>query len=305
MTFSQEAKNELCRISSPCSSCKKALLYGILMCCRGVREDFITLNIENKAIVELFAQDLEEITRVKCTIMSPDFNNYALHPSHTILIDNQNDIDTIINTFFDDISKRHYIPAELIKKHCCRAAFLRGVFLICGSIINPAKEYHFEFSVSSERAAGGLMELLDKEGFPFKRTTRGNSFILYLKESNYIEDILTYLGAVQSTFALMNMKIEKEMRNKANRVTNCETANIDKTVNASVLQLEKIRLIKDDDSFDTLPPELQEVALLRLMNPDASLRELCQLSGDTITRSGMNHRLKKLIEIANKLQQEW
>lgn len=304
MTFSQEVKNELCRAAIPCNQCKKAMLYGILMCCRGVRTDIITLVIENRALVDLFTGLLEELTGVTCRVISPDLNSTGLHPSYTIQIEKEEDIDKVIAYFFVDIPKRHYIPSFLTENHCCAVAFFRGVFLICGSIVNPAKEYHFELNISSERTASGLIELLEKEGFPFKRVIRGNSYVLYLKESNYIEDVLTYMGAVQSTFVLINMKIEKEMRNKANRVTNCETANIDKTVNASVLQLEKIKYIKEDDSFDTLPAELQEVALLRLMNPDASLRELCQLSGNTITRSGMNHRLKKLIDIADRLKQD-
>ena len=136
----------------------------------------------------------------------------------------------------------------------------------------------------------------------FKKTMRNKNFILYIKESNQIEDMLTYLGAVKSSIGLMNLKIEKELRNQVNRVTNCETANIGKTVNASMEQIEKITMIREKVGFEALPVELQDVAIMRLMNPEASLRELCLLCGNTISRSGINHRLKKIMEFSDNLE---
>lgn len=309
MTYSQEVKNELCSAHISCKSCKKAMLYGMLMCCRGIRENSITLNLENKIIVDFFTQTLIDMTGAIITVESPDFRQYSnsrgkqSRPIFTIRIEDENDINKIIEVFFGDISKKHYLNKALIQKKCCETAFLKGVFLICGSIINPQKEYHFEFSLSSDRVADQIQEQLLKHGFDFKKTQRANSFILYIKESNKIEEILTFLGAVKATFELMNLKIEKEMRNNINRVTNCETANIGKTINASVNQIEQIRKIRENAGFETLSIELQEIALLRLMNPDSSLNELCILYGNKISRSGLNHRLKKLLKIAEELEE--
>lgn len=310
MTYSQEVKNEICALCGAkaflsCKDCKKALIYGMLMCCRGIREDSITLNIENKTIVDFFTESLIDFTGAIVTVQGPSAREYSekksKHPFFTISIADQDDINRIISFFFGDITNKHSVSKELLKKPCCRVSFLRGVYLICGSMINPQKEYHFELSLSSNRLSEQLLTLLLNEGFVFKKTERANSIVLYLKESNKIEDILTFLGAVKSTLALINLKIEKEMRNNVNRVTNCETANIGKTVNASLLQLEKIKRIRDIIGLDELAPELQEVALLRLLNPEASLRDLCELNGNKMSKSGLNHRLKKLTEIADKL----
>lgn len=301
MTYSQEVKNELCSVHISCQSCRSSLIYGMLIVSRGIREDSITFNIENKSVVELFSSEIIDLTGTIVTVRSPSFINRSKYPFYTITVEDQKDVERIILQFFGGIENKHTINYELFKKPCCSVAFLRGVFLICGSMINPEKEYHLEFSVSSERLADMLLKMLEKAGFEFKKTIRLNSFILYIKESNTIEDVLTYLGAVKSSLKLMNLKIEKEMRNKVNRVTNCETANIGKTVNASLMQIEKISKIQNTIGLEELPAELQDIALLRLLNPESSLNELCQLYNGTISRSGLNHRLKKLMEIADTL----
>lgn len=302
MTFSQEIKNEICNAKLHCKECSYAMILGMLICCRGVREGAITLNIENKSVVDFFTTNLIDLTGVIVTVKSPDIRNRTKRPIFTLSIDEKSDVESVISCFFKLIENKHVIDDSIIKKSCCKIAFLRGVYLICGTMINPQKEYHFEFNLSSERLCDRLLEILTDIGVEFKKTIRNKSFVLYIKESNQIEDMLTYLGAVKCSIELMNLKIEKELRNQANRVTNCETANIGKTVNASMEQIEKIKLIKETIGFDALPTELQDIAIMRLMNPEASLRELCMLNGNTITKSGLNHRIKKLIEIADKLK---
>ncbi|MFZ2539103.1 MAG: DNA-binding protein WhiA [Oscillospiraceae bacterium] len=302
MTFSQEIKNEICNAKLSCKSCQRAMIYGMLMCCRGIKEDSITLNIENKGVVDFFTASLIDLTGTIVTVKSPNIRNRTKRPLYTISIDDKNDVDKIISYFFNSIEYKHTINETYIEKTCCKIAFLRGVYLICGTMINPQNEYHFEFSLSSERICNQILEILTSIGIEFKKTFRNKNFVLYIKESNQIEDMLTYLGAMKSSINLMNLKIEKELRNQVNRVTNCETANIGKTVNASMGQIEKITMIKETIGFDALPIQLQDIAIMRLMNPEASLRELCLLSGNTISRSGLNHRLKKIIEIADNLE---
>ncbi|MEG0693083.1 MAG: DNA-binding protein WhiA [Oscillospiraceae bacterium] len=301
MTFSQEIKNEICNAKLSCKSCQNAMIYGMLMCCRGIRENSITLNIENKTVVDFFTSHLIDLTETIVTVKSPDIRNRTKRPIYTISIDDKNDVDKIISYFFISIDNKHSINETYIEKNCCKVAFLRGVYLICGTMINPQNEYHFEFNLSSEKLCDRILNILSGIGVEFKKILRNKNYILYIKESNQIEDMLTYLGAMKSSLNLMNLKIEKELRNQANRVTNCETANIGKTVNASMGQIEKISMIKEKVGFDALPVELQEIAIMRLMNPEASLRELCLLCGNTISRSGLNHRLKKIIEFADNL----
>lgn len=301
MTFSQEIKNEICNAKLPCGFCNRALIYGMLMCCRGIRENSITLNIENKHVVDLFTSNLIDLSGAIVTVKSPNIRNRTKRPIYTISIEDESDVSKIISLFFNSIENKHSINHDYIKNQCCKVAFLRGVYLICGTMINPQNEYHFEYSFSSERVCNQVLDILLELGIEFKKTIRNKNFVLYIKESTQIEDMLTYLGAVKCSLNLMNLKIEKELRNKVNRVTNCETANIEKTVNASMEQIKKITKIKQSIGFDELPVNLQEVAILRLMNPEASLRELCLLSGNNISRSSLNYRLKKLCEVADKL----
>lgn len=304
MTFSQEVKNEICKHSFGCENCRKAMLYGMLYCCKGIKEDSITIYIENRTIVSFFSQNLIDLTSPIVTVKEPELNNKKIHDFFTITIEDKNDIQRIIDMFFGDINDKYSLKEDILEYECCYIWFIRGVFLLSGTIVDPQKEYHLEISVTNEEIADNLLYILKQLDLEFKLTHRAKNHAIYLKESSKIEDTLTVLGAVSSNFKLINSKIEKEMRNNVNRATNCETANISKTVNASLLQIQKIQLIRDTIGFDSLKPELQEVALLRLMNPELSLVELCELSGNTITKSGLNYRLKKLIEIADSIEQE-
>lgn len=304
MTFSQEVKNEICKHSFGCPNCRRAMLYGMLYCCKGIKEDSITIYMENRTIVSFFTQNLIDLTAPIVTVKEPDFNNKRIHDFFTITIEDKNDIDSIIDVFFGDINDKSLLNEEILEEECCCVWFFRGAFLLSGTIVDPKKEYHLEISATTEDIADNLLYVLSQLSLDFKLTNRAKKYAIYLKESSKIEDSLTILGATSSNFKLINSKIEKEMRNNINRATNCETANIDKIVNASVVQIQKIQLIRDTIGFDQLKPELQEVALLRLMSPELSLNELCELSGNKLTKSGLNYRLKKLIEIADKIEIE-
>ena len=184
------------------------------------------------------------------------------------------------------------------------AAFLSGAFLACGAVSDPEKGYRVEFATQHQPLADDLAALLAEVLAPPKRTVRRNDYLLYYKESENIEDLLTYLGAPKSSLELMEVKIVKELRNRVNRATNCETANISKTVNAALAQIEDIRLIEASGGVGALDEELRELARLRLQNPDMSLRELGQALTSPISRSGVNHRLRRISEYAAELRKK-
>lgn len=180
--------------------------------------------------------------------------------------------------------------------------FAGGAFLACGSVNDPQKEYHLEFSVPEEELAAELAQLLEDIGVTAGRVIRRGQHIVYIKGSESIEDTLTFIGAQQCTLELMNVKIYKDVRNKANRIANCDSANIDKVVNAAMKQIEDIKLIASVSGLDSLSDDLKEVALLRLENTDMSLKEIGENLSEPLSRSGVNHRFQKLSKIADSLR---
>ena len=190
----------------------------------------------------------------------------------------------------------------LIQQSCCRRAFIRGAFLACGSVSNPQKAYHFEIVCAAEAKAMQLRDIINSFDLDAKIVKRKKAYVVYLKEGTQIVDVLNVMEAHVALLELENVRIVKEMRNSVNRKVNCETANINKTVSAAVRQMEDIKYIRDTVGFDKLPEGLKDVALTRLENPDATLKELGGLLKDPVGKSGVNHRLRKLSEIAVKLR---
>jgi hypothetical protein len=190
----------------------------------------------------------------------------------------------------------------LVQNTCCKKAFLRGAFLVGGSISDPAKSYHFEIVCTSREQAEQLRNILIDFETDAKIVERKGHFVVYLKEGSQIVDILGSMGAFVSLMNLENVRILKEMRNTVNRKVNCETANISKTVNAAVKQVKDIERIRDTIGFDTLPHTLREIAQVRLEYPEAPLKELGTYLDPPVGKSGVNHRLRRLSEIADRLK---
>jgi DNA-binding protein WhiA len=193
------------------------------------------------------------------------------------------------------------IRKDLIKKRCDKKAWLRGAFLAGGSVNSPERDYHLEIITNDSVLARDIQRLLRSFGLKAKTSERKNFYVVYLKESEHIFEFLALVGAHQALFAFEDARILKGMRNQVNRMLNCETANLDKTVDAAVRQAENIRLIQNQGGFASLPDNLREIALLRLDNPDASLKELGEMLCPAVGKSGVNHRLRKLDEIAGRL----
>ena len=190
----------------------------------------------------------------------------------------------------------------IIKKRCCRKACLRGIFLAAGSITDPAKSYHLELSCASSYMAEDVRKLVNSLGLKARVSTRRSRYIVYLKDSEQIADFLGIIGAANQLFKFENVRITKEMRGTANRVINCENANLQRSVNASQRQIADIRYIEQEKGLDWLPDKLRETARLRLENPEVSLAELAQLFEPPIGKSGLNHRLEKLSKTAEELR---
>ncbi len=189
-----------------------------------------------------------------------------------------------------------------MKCDVCLREFLRAAFIMCGSVTDPAKQYHLDFSSSDEGVIKIISAVLEKAGFVAGHGKRKNCFIVYFKDSDIISDLLVYLGATASAFEIMNGKILKEVRNNANRLVNCDTANIEKTINASQKYIEAIEYIKSREALSTLPSELREVSELRIKFTQASLNELASKCQPPITKSGMKHRLEKILQYAEELK---
>ena len=181
-------------------------------------------------------------------------------------------------------------------------AFLRGVFVSCGSVTDPNREYHLEMGLQTSERTEPLRRFIEEHGMAIKSTVHGKTPRLYAKESGLIEDFLTYIGAGNHALEIMRVKIEKDFRNRVNRSVNCDSANLDKTVAASEKCRRDIEFIIESIGFDALRPELRETARLRLENPESSLSEMCAMFSPPLSRSGLNHRLKKLSLIAEELR---
>ena len=192
----------------------------------------------------------------------------------------------------------------VLMQNCCKRAFIRGAFLAAGSISDPEKFYHFEIACATEAKAKQIQGLILSMGIEAKIVLRKKYFVVYIKEGSQIVDILNVMEAPVALMELENIRILKEMRGSVNRQVNCETANINKTVSAAVKQMEDIIYIRDTAGFDSLPDNLREIAELRLARPEATLKELGEALAPPVGKSGVNHRLRKLGNMAERLRQE-
>ena len=203
----------------------------------------------------------------------------------------------------DAYSALHIVDPILVQQPCCKRAFLRGAFLAAGSMSDPNKAYHFEIVCTTVNMAEQLRRMMCSFSMDAKIVARKKMYVVYLKEGAQLVDMLNIMEAHVSLMELANVRILKEMRNAVNRKVNCETANINKTVSAAVKQVEDIRYIQQTIGLDKLSDGLKEMAILRLEHPDATLKELGEISDPPVGKSGVNHRLRKIGEIAEGVRQ--
>lgn len=195
------------------------------------------------------------------------------------------------------------INPELIRKNCCKRAYLRGAFMAGGSVNNPeGSSYHLEISSMYEDHCGALVKLANEFRLNARFIERKKGFVLYIKEGEKIIEFLSLIGAHQSLFKFEDVRIMRDMRNSVNRIVNCETANLNKTIGAAVRQIDNIKLLQREIGLDNLPERLREVAEVRLANPDLNLKEVGEMLKGTVSKSGVNHRLRKIDEMAKKIR---
>lgn len=297
MSFSSQVKNELLKNEYENRCCKKSLLYGMALFSKKFSFKRITFQSENEGTTELFRHLLKELCNIEAKIeVSPSGKSF------TIDINSKKNASKLM-TFFGHSEDEKNLVVNFSNFGCesCPNAFIAGAFLSCGTVSSPEKDYHLEFNISYLNLAKSFITLFNEFDLTPKLVTRKGYNVVYFKDSEAIEDFLYIMGAVSSMFEMMNIKIVKEIRNTANRKANCETANIEKTVQASMPQIEAILKIKKKKGLDYLSKPLREMAQARLDNPDLSLAELAASFDPPISKSGANHRLKRLEEIAKEL----
>ncbi|MBF7081672.1 DNA-binding protein WhiA [Desulfallas sp. Bu1-1] len=309
MSFSLITKNELARVVGPRQCCKQSELAALIKMDGSLQISGrkVSLNIinQNAAVArklfklskELFGVRTEVLVRKKVRLRKNNVYMVRMPPQDGLL-----EMLVKLGILREDGSLQEGMPRDLLRNECCRRAYLRGVFLGGGSVNSPGGTYHMEIITSKERLAHDICLLLQKFGLPARASIRKNWFVVYLKESEQIVECLNIMGAHSALLEFENARIYKDMRNRVNRLVNCETANLNKTVNASLRQAENIRLIARLIGMDKLPPSLREVAELRMNYPDASLKELGEMTDPPLGKSGVNHRLRKLERIADKLR---
>ena len=299
ISFSALAKAEICRNFPTKHCCAVAECFGILLFCNSFGGDGIRIITESREL----GQALPKLFRKAFDLGFDAAPEDTATGKLVFQITDPVKIDAVMSAYGfssrDTLSLHVNLP--VLEEDCCKAAFLRGAFLAGGSVTDPGKGYHMEISTthqSVERETYALRwEVL---GFYPKTATRGGSVILYLKQSDMICDCLTYIGAAVSAMGIIEAKLEKELNNKVNRRCNCDDANTTKVVEAAQEQLGAIRTLKETGLLEQLPAKLQAAAIARLENPEASLTELAGLMEPPISKPAMNHRLKKLVQLAKE-----
>ncbi|KGO14328.1 DNA-binding protein WhiA [Clostridium botulinum] len=313
MSFSLKVKNEVCKhveVNKQEAIAELSAIMKVSGTLLFTNKQFnFKITTENAAIARLVFKILKEYFGIHTEIMIKKNNSLKKNNIYIILISEEEGVKSllkevgIIKETINVFSLDYNIPKNIIECDECKRAYIRGAFLGGGSISNPEKTYHLEFVTHNEEYAKDLSNLINSYNLNSKVIKRKNSYIIYLKEGEQIVDLLNIIGAHASLLELENVRIMKEMRNNVNRLVNCETANLSKTVNAAVRQVESIKFIEREIGLGRLPKNLRDVAELRIKYPDESLRELGKMLNPPVGKSGVNHRLRRIEKIADELKQ--
>lgn len=310
MSFSSKVKEELEKHISSSRHCQIAEMAAIIhyqgQLKRGDKGQLqLQITTENVLVLRKCFTILSKTFNIKTSEMEKESLHNSKTSVYTIVLEKEEDILGIFQAIKLIDSKgvlhdlRDTINPLILKQSCCQRAFLRGAFLCVGSMSNPGKSYHLEMVCNNKFQAEQIKDILLMFELDAKIILRKKYFVVYLKEGSNIVDFLNICEAHVALMELENLRIVKEMRNSINRRVNCETANIAKTVNAAAKQIEDILFIRDYMGFSKLPDSLREMAQVRLDYPEATLKELGQYLDPPVGKSGVNHRLRKLCEIAD------
>ena len=299
-SFSAGAKAELCKNMPQKHCCALAESYGVLLFCNSFGADGIRIITESKE----FALRLPKLFRKAFGVTFDLQPDGELTGKQNFQITDPQKLACIMDAYGLDPrgTVALHINLPVVEEDCCKAAFLRGAFLAGGSVTDPGKGYHLELTTVHQSVAREAYTLMEEVlSFYPKAATRGGGQVLYLKQSDQISDCLAYLGASVAAMGIMESKLEKELNNKVNRRCNCDEANTSKVVEAAQEQLSAIRILRELGMYEQLPAKLQQAAAARENNPESSLTELASMIEPPISKPAMNHRLKKLVQLAQEV----
>ena len=301
MSFSADVKTELAAIQPERGCCVAAQMYGMLECGHAFSQRAMGLQTEHPAVAARYASLLPLV----CRVAEPPVRTFSSsRGTLSVTVDDPSARKRVLERFGHSGSE----PVLRINRanfDCddCAASYLRGAFLVSGAVSNPQTDYHLEFTLPYLKLSRDLVALCHELGLRVKTVVRKGNHVVYLKESEQIEDCLTLMGATTSSLEMMNVQMIKDIRNNANRVTNCEMANTDKAVAAASKQVAAIRKIQQNGGLTALPADLRELAQARLENPHLSLRELAECLSEPLTRSGIHHRLARILAYAEDIKE--
>lgn len=299
-SFAYKVRSELCRTAVQRLCCARAEAYGVLLYCNTFTSREIRIITENPE----FAARLPRLFQRAFTLRFDRLPEEDTGRGKLIFqITQQDKLNKIINQFGYDPRQNPVLHVNfgMLEDECCRTAFLRGAFLSGGSVTDPEKRYHLELATSHLQASREVSALLTELGFSPRSVMRSGSAVIYFKQSEHIEDFLTKIGAPASAMDIMTAKVDKEIRNGANRAMNCDMANVNKTLDAALEQKNAIEKLRQRGALENLPDKLRQTALLRLQYPELSLTQLAERCDPPVTKSCMNHRMRKLMSMAQEL----
>lgn len=310
MSFASQTKKELTQLEGKIC-CVKAELAALLRMNGALsfskKQFLLDVTTENAAIARKIFISLKRIFQIQAEVLVRKKMRLKKNNVYVVRVSQQvREILEELEIIGASFEIRRDISPQLIGTTCCKRAYLRGAFLAGGSINHPdSSSYHLEIFTNYAEHAEALVQLMNTFSLNTKCLERKKGYVLYIKESEKITEFLNIIGAHQALFQFEDARIVKDMRNSVNRLVNCETANLNKTVAAAVRQIENIHLIDKHQGLDQLPDKLKELALIRLQNPDLNLKELGELlPGEKVSKSGINHRFRKLEEIAQKIREQ-
>jgi DNA-binding protein WhiA len=312
MSFASDIKNELAHLTTEKKCCKLAEIAGFIRAAGSVKlmgGGKITFHVstENPAIARRFKKTMKDYFGANSNVLVGQANFRKVGHSYELNMTDSSGAELILReTGILSVKEgcnhiENGIYDGILKTKCCRKSYLRGVFLGAGTVNDPEKGYHMEVVCRTNELAADLKRLFNSFlDIHTKTVSRKNHFVVYLKESEQILDVLNIMGAHTQLLKFENVRIIKELRNKANRIINCDSANVDKAIRAAEGQLSDIAKIQKSIGLESLPENLYEVAVLRLENPDVSMSELGELLNPPVAKSGINYRFARIKEIATK-----
>ena len=315
MSFSSSVKDELSRQISPARHCQIAEMAAIISLCGRVQisendEYAIRIQTENVAVARKYFTLLKKTFNIGADISIRRNAYLKKSRTYTVMVSDHEEALRILQAtkLIDEHGEvgenLSLVKNIVVQNACCRRAFIRGAFLASGSISDPEKFYHFEIVCATMAKAEQLKNIILTFSIDAKIVARKKYFVVYIKEGSQIVDILNVMEAHVALMEFENSRVVRDVRNTVNRRVNCETANINKTVSAAVRQLEDIEYIRDTAGLSSLPDNLYEIAQIRLDRPEATLKELGEALSPPVGKSGVNHRLRKLCAIAERLREQ-